>query len=296
MNLNIETYKIFDAIVKEKSITKAAIKLHISQPAVSQAIKQLEDNLGGQLFVRTRTGVVLTSEGQELYNYVDTALNLLKNGENRFNSLKKLETGIIRIGASATISKFILIPILNEYHKKYPNIEIQILNHLTEELVKKLKDGSLDILFLNLPTKETTDLKITTICEVNDIFVCNKEIYDKLPSKILLEQINDLNLITQKKPSNTRNYLDNFMKQNGIILKPKTEIVSYNLVIEFAKIGFGIAYATKEFIKKELETKALFEINVSPKVPKREIGVVTMNKSIPSFATKKLLEITKNFK
>ena len=291
MDINYESYKIFYHVALNQSISKAADKLLISQPAVSYQIKVLEEQLGITLFVRTKKGVTLTDEGKILYSYISKGIENFINGENALTNLKNLDYGIIRIGDSTTVSKHVLMPYLKIFHKLYPNIEINITNNLTEELMRELRNGNLDILILNLPMKEGKDLDIKNILEVQDIFVANKDYYDILNKKISLNDLNNYPLLFQKKPSNTRDYLDNYLNTNKIKLIPKMEIVSYNLIMDFIKIGFGIGYATKEFIKEELNNGDLYELNVIPKIPKRFIGAVTLKQTIPNFSVNKLIDL-----
>ena len=291
MNINYESYKIFYHVALNQSISKVADKLLISQPAVSYQIKVLEEQLGITLFVRTKKGVTLTDEGKILFSYISKGIENFINGENALTNLKNLDYGIIRIGASTTVSKHVLMPYLKIFHKLYPNIEINITNNLTEELMRELRNGNLDILILNLPMNEGKDLDIKNILEVQDIFVANKDYYDILNEKISLNDLNNYPLLFQKKPSNTRDYLDNYLNANKTKLIPKMEIVSYNLIMDFIKIGFGIGYATKEFIKEEINNGDLYELNVTPKIPKRFIGAVTLKQTIPNFSVNKLIDL-----
>ena len=144
MDINYESYKIFYHVALNQSISKAA-ELLISQPAVSYQIKVLEEQLGITLFVRTKKGVTLTDEGKILYSYISKGIENFINGENALTNLKNLDYGIIRIGASTTVSKHVLMPYLKIFHKLYPNIEINITNNLTEELMRELRNGNLDI-------------------------------------------------------------------------------------------------------------------------------------------------------
>lgn len=291
MNINYESYKIFYYTAINKSISKAAEILLISQPAVSYQIKTLEDELGLTLFVRTKKGVTLTEEGEILFSYVKKGIEAFTNGENALTNLKNLDYGNIRIGSSATVSKHVLMPYLEKFHKTYPNIEINITNNLTEELLKDLRNGNLDILILNMPMTEYKDLSIRKIMNVQDIFVTNEYYYKKINGSINLKDLNKYPLLFQKKPSNTREYLDKYLKENNTNLTPKMEIVSYNLIMDFLKIGFGIGYATKEFIKPELANKELYELDVIPKVPIRYIGIVTLKQRIPNFSVNKLIDL-----
>lgn len=291
MNIDFELYRIFYVVANNKNITKASQELLISQPAVTKSIKKLEDLLGGQLFTRTKKGVTLTSEGEEIYAYIKQAIEFINNAENRFSNLKNIETGTIRIGISMTLAKNFLLPYLDIFHKKYPNIEIDINNHLTADLISKLRKGTLDLVILHLPYEQSKDINILPIKEINNCFVCNRQFINLTEKVQNIEVLNDYPLILQKKGSNTRNFLDELLKEKKIKLTPKITTASYNLMIELVKIGFGIGFATKEYITKELNNKELFEIKINKKIPTRHIGIATLKNTIPNFATKKLIEL-----
>lgn len=291
MNISLDLYRLFYVVAKEGSISKAASILFISQPAITLQIKKLESELGVSLFTRTKHGVVLTEEGNVLFEYIKSAMDNIINGENALSNLKNLDSGIIRIGASTTVSKHVVIPYLEKFHEMYPKIEIQIVNSLTTNLLKELRNGNLDILFLNLPMNENKDLKIIPITNVHDIFVGNKKYFDLTKGKITLKELSNYPLLFQKMPSNTRAYLNNYLKSNNTDLKPQLEVVSYNLIMDLVSAGFGIGYATKEFIKSELEKKELYEIKVEPSIQKRYIGIATIDKKTPNYSVKKLIEM-----
>lgn len=291
MNINYESYKILYTIATYGSITEASNVLHISQPAISWHLKNLESELGVTLFIRTKKGVTLTDEGRVFFDYIKTGIESFKNGENMLTNLKDLSTGSIRIGASTTVSEHVLMPHLEKFHEKYPNIEIEIVNALTEDLLTYLRNGSLDMLVLNMPMEHAKDIQIINCMDVQDIFVGNKKFFNETKGSIALKDLENYPLLFQKSPSNTRDYLDNYLKSNNTSLHPKMEIVSYNLIMQFVKSGFGIGYATKEFIKDDLKNNKLYEIKVTPEVPKRYIGIVTLKSSIPNYSTKKLIDI-----
>lgn len=282
MDINYELLKIFNVVAREGSISKAAEILLISQPAVTQSIHTLENNLGGILFIRTPKGVLLTDEGKELYSYVKEGVDYFNNGINKFISLKKVESGSIKIGASAIISEHILMPYLKEYSELYPNIKISITNGLTENLVKDLRNGSLDIIISS--KTDDKDLLFSEITTLEDIIVANKELKNK-PF-----DINKDKLLIQKNPSEARKSFDSYIKNNNINTNLYMEIVSHNLLVKYAINGFGYALVTKEFIKNNLNTD-LFEIKTDLKLPKRKLGYATKSNSIPSFATKSLIKI-----
>lgn len=294
MDVNMDLYHLFYMVANSGSISAAAEKLYISQPAITFQIKKLESELGITLFNRTKRGVVLTDEGSILYDHIKIAMQEIENGQNALSNLKNLDTGILRIGASTTVCRHVLMPYLSLFHEKYPKIDIKIENNLTTNLLKELRNGNLDILLLNLPMEESKDIKIIKVCDVHDIFVGNKKYYDLTKGKIKLSDLDKYPLLFQKLPSNTRSYLDEYLKNNSLRLKPQLEVVSYNLIMDLVTAGFGIGYATKEFIKNELDNKSLYEIKVTPSVPARYIGIAIMDKNIPNYSVKKLIELMTN--
>lgn len=277
------------------SISKAANILYISQPAITKSIKKLESELELTLFNRSPKGVSLTENGKIFFDFIKTGVESFMNGEHKLTSLKNLETGVIKIGASTTVTRYFLLPFIEKFHTLYPNIDISITNNLTHSLVSQLKKGSLDLLILNLPMENTNDLSITPCAILHDCFAGNltykKQITDKISLKDLVE---NFPIITQKEPSNTRNFLNSLMIKNDICFHPKFDIVSYGLVKDFGKIGMGISYITKEFAKEELENNQLFEIPIKEKIPQRGLGIVLPKNTITSFATQQLIEIITN--
>ena len=133
---------------KNKYMTKASEVLYISQPAISQSIKKLENQLGRTLFLRSDKEMELTEEGKMFYKYVKGVLELINNAENEFTSFKDLSKGEIKIGCSTTLTKLILVNTLKEFHNEYPNINISITNDLTSNLINDLKLGKLDFVIL----------------------------------------------------------------------------------------------------------------------------------------------------
>lgn len=296
MNIDFELYRIFYTVANNKNITKASEELMISQPAISKSIKNLEEQLGGQLFIRTKRGVILTEEGKEFYKYIKQAIEYIGNAENKFSELMNLETGTIKIGISTTLTKEFLLPYLNIFHKKYPKVDIQIVTNISTELISKLRNGLIDIIIMNLTdTKYDNDLEIIKCKKINDCFVVNNMYLNLIDKQLSIKDLNNYPLILQTKGSNTRTFIDEFAKKNNTILKPNIELASYSLVVEFARIGLGIGYVTKEYISNYLKNNELKILNIKEKIPSRYIGIATSKNNTPNFSTKKLIEIiTKN--
>lgn len=288
MNINFELYKVFYEVANAKSISKGAERLMISQPAVTQSIKTLEGELNGKLFVRTPKGVILTNEGEILYNYIKEGMTYFINGKNKFESLKNLDSGVINIGSTTTISENYLMPYLKQFSLKYPNVVINIKNDLTDNLIKELRNGNLDIIIMAYSNDGIKDLNINYLTDLNDVFVGSKE-YNKVFD---IEELLKENILLQKLPSVTRTNFNEFLKTNNLDCNIKMEVVSHNLLSKLAENDFGIALLTKEFISDKLG-KGLFEVKTNLQIPKRALGYAIKNDSYPSFSTKKFIEILK---
>lgn len=289
MNVDLELYRVFYAVAKHKHMTKASEELHISQPAISQSIKKLEDQLGGTLFLRSNKGMGLTEEGKMFYEYVKGALELINNAENEFTSFKDLSKGEIKIGCSTTLTKLVLMNALKDFHLDYPNININITNDLTSNLINDLKLGKLDFVIFNESNIKETNLNLEKIKELKQGFIYNPEFYDDNVNNF--EDLNKFPLILQKEESNSRKLLDYVALQNNVKLIPKMEVVSQELITEFTNIGLGIGFAIIDLAKRNY--KNIKELNINKKIPNINIYLAT-NKSVSlTFASKMFIKYLK---
>ena len=289
MNVDLELYRVFYIVAKNKHMTKASEELHISQPAISQSIKKLEEQLGGILFLRSNKGMELTEEGKMFYEYVKGALELINNAENEFTSFKDLSKGEIKIGCSTTLTKLVLMDNLKQFHKEYPNININITNDLTSNLINDLKLGKLDFVIFNESNIKENNLYLEKITELRQGFIYNPEFYkDEINS---FEDLNKFPLILQKEESNSRRLLDYIALKNSVKLISKMEVVSQDLITEFVNIGLGIGFTIIDLATRNY--KNLRELTINKKIPNINI-YLAMNKSVSlTFASKTFIKYLK---
>lgn len=274
MNIDLELYRIFYIVAKNKHMTRASEELHISQPAISQSIKKLEEQLGGTLFLRSNKGMELTKEGEMFYDYVKAALELFKNAENEFTSFQKLEKGEIKIGVSTTLTKVCLLNTIEKFHSDYPNVDIIITNDLTSNLILELEKGKLDFIIYNEGSTNEKNINKKIIRKLHQGFIYNDKYFkDEI---ISFSDLIKYPIIVQKKESNSRKFIDSYLKEKNIILKPKVETVSQDLVIEFTKIGLGIGYTIIDLVK---DSSSLKELSINKKIPQNNI-ILGTNKHI----------------
>lgn len=286
MDVNFELYKMFYVVANNKSISKGAEELMISQPAVTQSIKMLEGQLGVTLFVRTKKGVVLTDEGCELYNYIKEGMNYFVNGYNKVLALKSLDAGVLKIGASTSVTEHYLMPYITKFHELYPNVEIKIVNLLTDVLYRELRNGNVDLVVGSSNDFVDKDLDFYAISDIGEIFVSNKKL------KLTKEELFSSNLILQTSPSVARNSFNDFIRKNNINVVPFMEVVSHRLVTELVKANMGIGVVTEEYVKNELGN-SLFKVDVDICLPKRKLGYTVLKNSVPTYRVKAFIELLK---
>lgn len=295
MIAKLDLYKVFCQVAKSKSFSKASKELYMTQPAVSQAVMQLERELDIRLFNRTPKGVTLTNEGKLLFEYVNSAINLINSGEEKILESKDLTVGELKIGVGDTISKYFLLSYLEVFHNKYPNLKFKIINGTTSELCDLIKSGEIDIAICNLPINDSS-LEVKPCGKVKDIFVCGEKYKDLTNKKIPLEEMVKYPLIFLEPSSNSRKYVEKFMLSKGVKISPEFELGSFDLLLEFAKINLGIACVVKEFSKEYLEKGLLYEVKILEEIPSRSIGVCYLKKVPLSLASTKFVEILESKK
>lgn len=292
--VNLELYRVFYTVAKCGSLTKAAEELYISQPAVSQAIKQLESQLGGKLFNRTHKGMELSETGgKQIFATVEKALKLFDDAESKYEELKDTATGVVRICASDTVSTHFLIPIIKEYHEKYPNVNLILQNGTSSETIDLLKNNKGDIGFVNLPIDDSDINLSNTVMQLHDTFVANDKYQELFGETVSLRRLQDYPLLMLELSTATRQAIVSFAHSQGIHLHPEIELASLELMVELAKNGIGIACIPREFVKHELKEGTLKEIKTNPALPTRAIGLALPKDGSLTFAVKEFIKLIK---
>ncbi len=290
--VNLELYRVFYTVAKCGSLTKAAEELYISQPAVSQAIKQLENQLGGKLFNRTHKGMELSETGgKQIFPIVESALKLFEDAESKYSELKDTATGIVRVCASDTVSTHFLIPFIKSYHEKYPNVNLFLQNGTSSETIELLKNNKGDIGFVNLPIDDSDIDLSNTVMQLHDTFVASEKFVELFGQTIDLKRLQDYPLLMLELSTATRQAIVGFAHSQGVHLHPEIELASLELMTELAKNGIGIACIPREFVRHELESGALKEIKTNPALPSRAIGLALPKNGNMTFAVKEFIKL-----
>jgi DNA-binding transcriptional LysR family regulator len=294
--VNLDLYRVFYTVAKCGSLTRASEELYISQPAVSQSIKQLETQLGVKLFNRTHRGMELSAQGGKLiFSEVEHALELLNEAENRIEEMKTTATGNLHIGASDTIFEYFLADKIVSFHNQFPKVKIELVADLTPDSIDKLKADRLDVAFVNLPIAEDNELELFGNCmRLNDIFIVGEK-YKELASEgtMSLMKLKKYPLILMDKNTVARRTLDGFLSTHGVELEPSIEVSSWDLMKQLVSAGMGIGVIPREYAMRRLLNKELYELKTDPVLPTRSVGMLLHKNRPVSYALHSFIEYFK---
>ena len=297
MNQNLSSYRIFYTVANTGNISKAAKELYISQPAISKSIQKLEESVGCKLFSRSSRGVVLTDEGKLLYEHVSEAFETLTMGEEKLKRSIELGVGHLKIGVSSTLCKYLLLPYLKEFIRQNPHISISISCQSTNDTLKLLEDNKIDIGLIGKP-ENLKNIHFDFLEEIEDIFVAAKDYLRNLKARGIQKDhiLQSSTLMLLDKNNMTRQYVDDYLQENQIIIKDSIDISDMDLLIDFARIGVGVACVIKNFVREDLENGTLMEIPLGFPIHKREVGFAYKTTTKPSKSLAEFIHFYKTYR
>lgn len=296
MDQNLSLYSIFHTVAMYGNISHATKDLYISQPAISKALHKLEENLEVTLFHRSSRGVTLTEEGHLLFEYTKTAFDALQKGTEGLKKMQDFHIGHIRIGVSTTLCKYMLLPYLKEFIEKYPHTKITIECQSTFHTVKLLEKGKIDIGFIGKPAQRK-QLDFYPVGTIQDTFITTQAYLDNLKVReatdIDFHILSAANLMMLDEENMSRIYIDQYLNEHQLMPSQILEVSNMDLLIEFTKIGMGVACVIKEFVTKELEDGTLIDLPLKVPIPQREVGFAFHTQEPLSTMSKKFVAFYK---
>lgn len=255
------------------NISRAAKELYISQPAISKAIGKLEESLGTRLFLRNSRGVQLTPEGNVLFQHVSDAFDSLSRGEKELKRIHDFHIGQLKIGVSNTLCKYVLLPYLKSFVEKYPHVNITIESQSTAHTLEMLEARKIDIGLVAEP-RARRGLNFTPVMEIHDGFVCTPAYMENLtlregPAPDIFKTGN---IMLLDRSNMSRKHLDTYLSDRDIEVNQLLEVTDMALLIEFARIGLGIACVILDFVSDDLKNGTLMEVPLDAPIPRRVIG------------------------
>ncbi|MBQ3297696.1 MAG: LysR family transcriptional regulator [Bacilli bacterium] len=296
-NIDLNLYKTFYIVANSKSFNEAATKLYISQPAITQSIRKLEEQLNVTLFDRKASGIALTKAGEIVYYYSEKIYEMAEANDNLLEELKSLAHQSITIGVPTHIGAFYFVSYLKEFVKKHPEIKIAIINKKSEEMIGMLNKRELDIVIdTDINVRDNNLLETVEILHLDSCFVCSSEYKEVINKKILsADELNDYSLILPGKTTANRQMIDLFFKKKNVTLNPMIEVNSSSISKKIIKEGLGIGWMIKEFVLEELNSKELYEVKVDIDSVLTPVSIA-YNKKFVSDAVKEFIKILKSDK
>ena len=291
-SINFELYKIFYYAASSLNFSKAAFTLHVTQSAVSQAIKSLETQLGINLFYRNGRNIKLSYEGEILYQHVEKAFNFIRSAEHSMNSIRVLDEGTVFIGASDTITRYFLMPSIKAFHQDYPKVKIVINNRPSPRSVEKLSKGEIDLAIVNISPSQTYEgLDLFTLTSLEHIFISKSPL---APKKHALAELSQFPLICLETKSTTRRILESHYEKCKVPLTPAFEFGSFDVILEAVNADMGIGFVPRQIVSDALKTEKYYEIKTTQALPSIDIGILSNQNKPLSIAAQTYLERLKN--
>ncbi|MBQ2719623.1 MAG: LysR family transcriptional regulator [Clostridia bacterium] len=283
-------YRTFLAVAEAGSISEAARRLFVSQPAVSAELASLEAALGVPLFARSRRGVQLTEAGRVLVEYVRSAFSLLEAGEQKLRELLGLAGGTLRIGASDMTLRFYLLDYIRAFRERYPAVRLTVTNAPTPRTLEALRDGSIDFGVVSGPLLVgTEELTLVPVREVRDVFIVAPDHPLAGVRGITRRDLAQYPMIMLEKNSTTRSYVAEWLGSEHPA--PAIELATSDLLLEFARRGIGISSIVEDFATEALEKGEVVRLQLAEEPPPRHFYLAYPRRLPLSLAARTMLDL-----
>lgn len=290
INTNLELYKVFYITAKSGNITSAAEKLYLTQPSVTKYIQKLEKQLGCELFVRSKRGVSLTTEGKLLMSRIEPALQLISSAEREIASMRSLEAGSVSIASTEMSFKSYVLPAMKDFMKKYPGVTVKFLNALNEKMISMLQEGSIDFAILHNPFKVHDFMNIQVIDEMNEYVVCGHQFKEAATRSRSPQELCKYPFISMPQGSSTTEYLNAYFSSQGIEFKPDIELTTVELTVQAIESGLGIGILPERIVFPRLKQGRILRIPLTEPLPKRKACLITNSRMPLSMAARTFVD------
>ncbi|MCI5773092.1 MAG: LysR family transcriptional regulator [Erysipelotrichaceae bacterium] len=268
--MTIRHLMIFLEVYQLQSITKAAQKLHIAQPSISLAIKELEQHYKTKLFDRIAKKIYPTESGHQLYSYAVHIIALYNDMEDNIKQWDQL--GAIHIGSSITIGTHLLPQIITKYKEAYPSLLTYVTVDNTNTIVAKILDNSLDIALIEGQIKHNDLICTPFLDDPMEVITPLDHPLAKLKT-VDLKTLSNYPFLTREKDSVTRKLIDSYFATLQLNIKPIWESSSNQALIKAVEHDIGIAILPCKLLKKDLEQAKIAKIALDPPID-RQLNII----------------------
>lgn len=275
MNISYDYYRVFYYVAKYRSITQAAAVLLNNQPNLTRIIKNLESELGCTLFVRSRQGVRLTPEGQQLFAHIRIAVEHIEAGEEELALVRGLQQGTVSIGASGTALHCLLLPVLKQYRQRYPGIRIRVSNYSTPQALTALKNGLVDIAIVTVPPAEISDpLKCKVLKYIQDAAVCGTAFSFPADHPLSLAELSRFPLISMGEHTKTYAFYVSLFAEKGAVFSPSVEAATADQILPLVMHDLGIGFIPEALLGDAVQKGTVKLVPLADPIPLRTICLV----------------------
>lgn len=288
MYISLDAYRVFYYVAQYHSFTKAADMLYSNQPNVTRMIKNLETSLGCALFTRSRKGVQLTPEGEELFVHVAPAMEQIRAGEDAVLLHASLKSGVISVAASEIALDHTLLPVLKEFRRLHPQVHLRIYNSTTPQAITTLKERMADLALVTTPLELCDNLVKRELITFRDVAICGHAFRGLLQEPLTLESLAACPLISLRKGTATYELYHSFFHSHGLTLSPDIEAATSNQIIPMVRSDLGIGFVPEHTAKEAAADGSIHILELQQALPERSICLLKRNDLPLSIAAREL--------
>ena len=288
MSIHYDYYRIFYYVAKYKSFTQAAGALMNSQPNITRAIKNLEQELGCTLFIRTNRHVQLTPEGEALYRHVSVAFEQLQAGEEEIARGKGLDRGVLRIAATEVALRTFLLPVLKQFRSQYPGVHLKLINDSTPAAIADLESGLADLAVVTTPAEITENLRSIPLADVQEVAVCGSAYASLTHSPISLAELSAHSIISLGEQSGTYRFYSQLFAHHCLAFEPDIEAATADQILPMVKANLGVGFVPESFLLGEDMDNSVYLLPLTEQIPLRKVCLLTSTKHPLSPAAREL--------
>lgn len=287
MNINFEYCRVFYYVVKYRNFTQAANHLMNNQPNITRMVRNLENDLGCRLFIRSNRGVTLTPEGEKLYAHVKIAVEQIAAGEKELKQLIDLQQGTVSIGVSEVALHCFLLPVLKEYQRRYPHVRLKVSNHSTPQAVSALQSGIVDIAFVTTPVEHARELEVLPIREIQEVPVCGSAFAHLAGKDLSLSDLTEYPIVSLGEQTQTYWFYSDLFEKRGLSFAPDIEAATADQILPMVKNNLGIGFVPEEFLEND-EGADIYRLHLATPIPTRSICCIQIPDKPLSIAAQEL--------
>lgn len=276
------------AVAKHRNFTRAAEALHVSQPTLSQQIRQLEDMLGTPLFDRSGRTVQLTDAGEAYIRYAQRALQDLEAGKRAIHDVRELNRGALRLAMTPTFTAYLIGPLLEKYNRRYPNVTLNVIEMSQDRMEALLSEDELDV-GIAFNDVQSPDIEAQALfVEALAMVVGKTHSHAKTRAPLTLREFRNETLVLLNSDFATRHYIDRYCRQHGIAPRIVIEANSISAVIELVSRSKLATILPADIAR---DHKELCLVDLKPAPPKRTAALLLRKEAYRSAATQAFIAL-----